>query len=149
MIIMSRIFFSESTGAAVYLFSDDHCPPHVHARHRSEGWIARVLFSFLNNDVGLMSIAPAKHVPPHRVVNRLLNDVGDRAAKCREQWWTTRQTTCLINQWAKAPLAGKFELLTERTADAKQITDAQYDPSSDRTRLSFHDGTTADVRLHA
>ena len=54
---------SESTGAAIYLFADDHCPPHVHARHRSEGWIARVQFSFVNNDVGLLSIAPPKHAP--------------------------------------------------------------------------------------
>ncbi len=74
---MSRIFMSESTGAAVYLFTDDHCPPHVHARHRDDGWIARVQFSFVNNDVALMSIAPAKHVPLQRVVDKLLDDVGD------------------------------------------------------------------------
>ena len=24
------------------VFSDDHCPAHVHARHRGEGWIARL-----------------------------------------------------------------------------------------------------------
>ena len=140
---------SESTGAAVYLFADDHCPPHVHARHRSEGWIARVQFSFVNNDVGLLSIAPPKHVPLQRVVNELLDDVGDRVTKCRRQWWTTRQTTCLMNQWAKVSVAGKIELLAERKASAKQIADSQYVPASDLTRVSFHDGTTTDVRLQA
>jgi hypothetical protein len=146
---MSRIFISESTGAAVYLFADDHCPPHVHARHRNEGWIARVQFSFVNNDVGLLSIAPPKHAPLQRVVNELLDDVGDRVTKCRRQWWTTRQTTCLINQWAKVSVAGKIELLAERKASAKQIADSHYDPASDRTRVSFHDGTATDVRLQA
>jgi hypothetical protein len=140
---------SESTGAAVYLFADDHCPPHVHARHRGDGWIARVQFSFVNNDLGLLSIAPPKHAPLQRVVNELLDDVGDRVTKCRRQWWTTRQTTCLMNQWAKVSVAGKIELLAERKASAKQIADSHYDPASDSTRVSFHDGMATDVRLQA
>jgi hypothetical protein len=53
---MSRIFVSPNTGAAVYVFSNDHCPAHVHARHRSDGWIARVSLSFLAAAVELMSI---------------------------------------------------------------------------------------------
>ena len=67
---MSRVFVSESTGAAIYVFSDDHCPAHVHARHRGEGWIARVKFSYVNDAVKLMGIAPAKDIPLQRVVNR-------------------------------------------------------------------------------
>src|SRR4051812_4976527 len=118
---MSRIFVSPSTGAAVYLFADDHCPPHVHARHRGDGWIARVQFSFVDNEVGLMSIAPTKRVPLQRVVNELLDDMGNRVTECRRQWWKARQTTCLINQWARVPAAGKVELLAERKATAKQI----------------------------
>jgi len=31
---MSRVFISEDTGAGIYVFSDDHCPAHVHARQR-------------------------------------------------------------------------------------------------------------------
>ena len=72
---MSRVFVSESTGAAIYVFSDDHCPAHVHARHRGEGWIARVKFSYVNDAVKLMGIAPAKDIPLQRVVNRLLSDI--------------------------------------------------------------------------
>ena len=52
---MSRIFVSEATGATVYVFADDHCPPHVHARHRGEEWIARVKFSYVCNAVKLIS----------------------------------------------------------------------------------------------
>lgn len=146
---MSRIFVSKSTGAAVYLFADDHCPPHVHARHRSDGWIARVQFSFVDNKVDLMSIAPAKRVPLQRVINNLLDDVGNRVAECRRLWWATRQTTCLMNQWASVPAAGSIELITEHEANAKQISDARYEPTSDRTRVSFYDGTSIDVRLQA
>ena len=106
-------------------------------------------FSFVDNDVGLMSIAPTKRVPLQRVVNKLLDDVGNRVTQCRRQWWTTRQTTCLMNQWARLPMAGKMELFAERKANAKQIADARYDPATDRTRVSFHDGTATDVRLKA
>jgi hypothetical protein len=57
---MSWVSAHKSTGAAIYVFSDDHCPPHVHARHRGEGWIARIGFSYLSGEVKLMSIAPQK-----------------------------------------------------------------------------------------
>jgi hypothetical protein len=72
---MSRVLISESTGAAVYVFSDDHCPPHVHARHRGDGWIARVRFSYLSGSVELMSVAPLKNYPLQRTMNRLLADI--------------------------------------------------------------------------
>src|SRR5258708_29019781 len=51
---MSRVFISEGTGVGIYVFSDDHCPAHVHARHRGEGWIARVRFSYLGSKVELI-----------------------------------------------------------------------------------------------
>jgi hypothetical protein len=90
---MSRVFVSEATGAAIYVFADDHCPPHVHARHRGEGWMARLRFSYINVAVELISIAPPKNVPLQRVVNRLLDDVRTRLAECRRAWWTTGRTT--------------------------------------------------------
>lgn len=95
---MSRVLTSEGTGAAVYVFSDDHCPPHVHARHRGEGWIARVRFSYLDHAVELMSIAPVKSSPLQRTVNRLLADIKAGLPACRRSWWATRRTTCLAGQ---------------------------------------------------
>ena len=95
---MSRVFISEGTGAGTYVFSDDHCPAHVHARQRGDGWIARVRFSYLDSTVELISIAPVKNVPLQRVVNRLLSDVRARLPDCRRSWWLTRGTTCLANQ---------------------------------------------------
>jgi len=63
---VGRVFISEGTGAGIYVFSDDHCPAHIHARHRGEGWIARVKISYLSSAVELISIVPVKKVPLQR-----------------------------------------------------------------------------------
>jgi hypothetical protein len=142
---MSRVFLSEATGAVIYIFADDHCPPHVHARHRSEGWIARVRFSYLGSAVELISIAPLNNVPLQRVVNVLLDDIQARLVDCRRSWWTTRQTTCLANQWAVVSAAEVIKLRSKRTPNAKQIADARYDPAIERLYVTFRDGTTAEA----
>src|SRR5216684_2297957 len=111
---MSRVFISEDTGAAIFVFTDDHCPPHVHARHRGEGWTARVRFSYLSSVLELMSIAPAKRIPLQRVVNRLLDNIQDRLWDCRQRWWVTNRTACLINQWALVLADGTVELLSKQ-----------------------------------
>jgi hypothetical protein len=115
---------------AIYVFADDHGPPHAYARHRGKGWVARVRFSYAGSAVALISIAPLKNVPLQRVVNALLDDVQARQADCRRSWWTTRQTTCLANRWTVVPSAEKIELHSERTPSAKQIADATYDPAT-------------------
>jgi len=80
---MSRVFVLEGTGAAIYVFSNDHCPPHVHARHRGEGWIARVSFSYVSSDLELMTIVAAKSMPSQRLMNRLFDNIQDRIWDCR------------------------------------------------------------------
>src|SRR5258708_30559418 len=117
---MNRVFISEGTGATIYVFTEDHCPPHVHARHRAEGWIARVRFSYLSSTVELMSIAPTKNVPLQRVVNRLLDNIQERLSDCRQSWWMTKRTACLTNQWALVPANGKVEMLSEQRPDASR-----------------------------
>jgi hypothetical protein len=144
---VSRVFISEGTGAGIYVFSDDHCPAHVHARHRGEDWIARVRFSYLNNAVELISIAPVKNVPLQRVVNRLLSDVQVRLPDCRRSWWSMRGTTCLANQWAVVSKAGTIELLSKPVPSGKQIAGAQYEPSNERVHVIFQDGTKVQVKL--
>ena len=144
---MSRIFISEGTGAGIYVFSDDHCPAHIHARHRGEGWIARVRFSYVSSALELTSVAPVKNIPLQRVVNRLLSDVRERLPDCRRGWWLSRRTTCLINQWAVAGEPGGIQLVSKPTQSAKQIAEAQYDPANERVHVLFRDGTTQEVRL--
>jgi hypothetical protein len=144
---VSRVFISEGTGAGIYVFSDDHCPAHVHARHRGEGWIARVRFSYLGSTVELISIVPVKNVPLQRVVNRLLSDVQVRLPDCRRSWWLTRRTTCLVNQWAVVRGPGRIELLSKPAPSAKQIAEAEYDPAHERVHVIFQDGTTEQVNI--
>jgi hypothetical protein len=142
---MSRVFVSATTGAAVYVFADDHCPPHVHARHRGEGWIARVRFSYVDSEVGLISIAPLKNVPFQRVVNALLDDIRGQLTVCRRIWWTVRRTTCLENQWADVSAPGNLVLHAERAPGARQIANASYELATGQLRVTFRDGTTADA----
>jgi hypothetical protein len=144
---MSRVFTSSNTGAAIYVFSNDHCPPHVHARHRGDGWIARVKFSFLGNAVELQSIAPMRNTPAQRVVNRLLDDVEAELPACRRSWWTVRQTTCLANQWAIQSTPGAIELVPDDSAGAQQIATATYVSEPERVCVTFHDGTTVEARI--
>jgi len=144
---MSRVCISAGTGPGIYVFSDDHCPAHVHARHRGESWIARVRFSYLNGTVELFSIAPVKNIPLQRVVNRLLSDIQLRLPDCRRTWWLTRGTTCLAKQWAVVNKAGKIDLLPKRTPGAKQIAEAEYDPTKEQVHVIFRDSTKVQVKL--
>jgi hypothetical protein len=144
---MSRVFISKETGAGIYVFSDDHCPAHVHAQHRGEGWIARVRFSYISSVLELISIAPVKNIPLQRVVNRLLSDVQERLPDCRRSWWLMRRTTCLVNQWAVVGEPGRIALLSKPTQSAKQIAEAQYDPANEQLHVVFRDGTTEEVKL--
>jgi hypothetical protein len=106
-----------------------------------------VRFSYLDNTVDLISIAPAKNIPLQRVVNRLLSDVQARLPDCRRGWWLTRATTCLANQWAIVSKAGEIVLLPKQTPSAKQIAEAKYDPTKEQVRVIFRDGTKTQVKL--
>jgi len=142
---MSRVFTSASTGAAVHVFSDDHCPPHVHARHRGDGWIARLRFSYVGSRVDLMSIVPLNTVPLRRTLNRLLADIQAELPACRRIWWETKRTACLTNQWAVILTREKIECSSRPVAGAKQIADATYDPGLERLHVIFQDGITTKV----
>jgi len=143
---MSRVFMSDGTGAAVYVFSDDHCPPHVHARYRGEGWVARVGFSYISRAMELMSIEPTKNVPLRRVVNQLLDEVQDRLPDCRRSWWMIKRTTCLENQWSLSPAPGKV-VLSDHVPGSKRIVDGDYTPETKLLRLTFEDGTAEEIGL--
>lgn len=138
---MSRVFVSPSTGAGVYVFADDHCPPHVHARHRGEGWVARVGFSFVTDGVRLVSVVPQRNVPPGRTLGTLLDDIADELAGCRRAWWQIRATVCLDNRWVRRAAAGTIELLAARGPGAKQVREARYDPGTCELTLLLRDGT--------
>lgn len=140
---MSRVFVSAATGADVYVFAEDHCPPHVHARHRGEGWIARVVFTFLGTGVSLLSITPLPRAPTRRTMNCLLDEVQDQLALCRRAWWRLRRTTCLENQWVRLEPTRARAAAGMQTA--KQIASASYAADMDRVHIVLHDGAAMEV----
>ena len=144
---MSRVFVSGGTGAAVYVFAHDHCPPHVHARHMGEGWIARVGFSYLGGKIDLLGIASAKKAPLQRVMNQLLDDVHGRLSACRQTWWSTMAVTCLENQWVSVLPNGAIEVISKSRAKTKQIAFATYDPAAERLTVAFKDGTKTEMEI--
>jgi hypothetical protein len=141
---MSRVFVSNGTGATVYVFSNDHCPPHVSARHRGEEWIARIQFSYLSEAVRLWSIEPIGNAPTQRAINRLLDEVQAQLAACRRAWWETQQTACLEGQWIVISQDGLITPTESRGPEAKQIVRAIYDADTKRLWVEFSDGTTAE-----
>jgi hypothetical protein len=94
-----------------------------------------------------MSIAPVKKVPLQRVINQLLDNIQDRLSDCRQRWWVTNQTACLINQWVLVVGDGTVKLLSAQAPWAKQIADARYDPAAERLLMSFRDSTTTNVNV--
>jgi hypothetical protein len=144
---MSRVFVSEGTGAMIYVFSNDHCPPHLHARHRGDEWVARVRFSYLNGAVELLSVEPLKHTPPQRVIKRLLEEVRAQLSACRRAWWDTQRTVCLDDQWARIAADGSIEPLVEKTPEARRIAEAGYFDEAQRLWVRFYDGTITEVRV--
>jgi hypothetical protein len=140
---MGRVFISDATGVGVYVFSDDHCPPHVHARHRGDGWVLRAKFSYISDVIDLMSITPLKNIPLQRIVNQLLDDIQSHVKPCRRSWWKIRGTTCLTNQWAVLHRSGTIEMSAPDQASAKQIMAAEYDVDKDWLHIVFRDGTAA------
>ena len=138
---MSRVCVSVRTGAAIYVFAEDHCPPHIHARHRGEGWIARVEFSFVTNEVRLISVTPVRNTPLPRVIGQLLDDVQDALHACRAEWWAMRGMTCLTNRWAVRERQS-LTLPPEHRPDAMQVEKADYNPVNHCLRIVFKGGAT-------
>jgi len=53
----------------------------------------------------------------------------------------------LANQWAVVSKAGKIELLPKPTPSAKQIAEAEYDPTKEHVHVVFRDATKVQVKL--
>jgi hypothetical protein len=134
-----------NTGARLVILSDDHCPPHVHAHHKTEGWIVRLWFSFASNAVGVMSIAPTANTVRQRQLNQMLDEITADLGKFREIWWESQKTTCLENKWLRRISLGAMAVLDVRHAEAKQVLSAQYDVGTRTTAMIFRDGTRDSV----
>jgi hypothetical protein len=129
------------TGARVVIASDDHCPPHVHAGHKAEGWIVRLWFSFDSEAVGVMNITPTEHAVRQRQLNQMLDELMVNLRDARKIWWEGKQTTCLENKRMARTEPGSWAVLNERRSGAKQVRSASYEAETGKTTVTFADGT--------
>ena len=137
---MARVFTSMVAGADVVVFSHDHCPPHVTVRHRPSGWVARICFSFVTDDVVLWDVEPQKNAPRRPDLNLLLDEVQGELEASRRHWWLIHDTACLENRWVEIASLGPL-LLPKKRAGASQIASAHYDVTTQELSLHCHDGS--------
>jgi hypothetical protein len=133
--------FDSQTGARVVIASDDHCPPHAHARHRAEGWVVRLRFSFSAGNVGIMSVAPTENSVRQRQLNQMLNEMSVNLRQLRTVWWNGKMTTCLENQWLVRLATGRFSVRNERLSGARQVRCAGFEVMTGTTVVTCMDGT--------
>ncbi|MDR3525606.1 MAG: hypothetical protein P4L66_16060 [Acetobacteraceae bacterium] len=135
--------FKSTTGAKVVIASEDHCPPHVHALHRAEGWVVRLWFSFASRDTGVLSIAPTTGAVRPKQLNQMLDEISANLAACRKLWWHSMGTTCLENKWALLTSANHLAILNRRQNEAKRVRSAAYDAATHILKVTFTDDTQA------
>jgi hypothetical protein len=137
---MGHLFDVSDARAEVVIRTRDHCPPHVHAFCRSEGWEARVAFSFLENRVELMELTVARggRDPGLAVSNLIKRAVQTERALCREKWWQIYETTCLENKWLTG--GSEIGLATAKVAGARQVQFARYNPTNMKLQIGFNSG---------
>ncbi len=85
----------------VFIGAEDHPPPHVHAVHSGEGWMARFRFSFLSDVTGLYRFRRRGRKPTTATLNRMAEAIEASLPACRETWWAThgsRHEVGLINR---------------------------------------------------
>lgn len=124
---MSRVFAIAAIGANVYVRSRDHCPPHVHITHRSEGWEARLAFSFLDGSIHLLDVMPLARAPRLAALNMAASVVVAALPACRAAWWDIQRTTCLDGQWLKVVEDDSFLPASRTEIGALQIGRSHYD----------------------
>lgn len=135
----------------VFIGAEDHPPPHVHAEHSSEGWMARFRFSFLSDITGLYRFKRRGRRPTAAVLEGIAGEIMAKLPKCREEWWNThgsRHGIALVNRRVETrpiPAVPGRDGMRARVAlkpapAAVAITSAAYSPTDGKVTLALADG---------
>jgi hypothetical protein len=136
------------------MFSDDHGTPHVHARFQgkappdgddTDGWTASVGFSFLTDDLRLLSLRPAGTAPSLTVLQDLLDDMREHVVTCRGLWWTMQSNTGLEGRWLQTLSGGAREISTQWRYGAARVDMTIYDPATGSLVLLTEDGVRVNI----
>ncbi len=132
----------------VFIGAEDHPPPHVHAVHSGDGWVARFRFSFLSDVTGLYRFRRRGRRPTTAILEQVADAVMANLPACRENWWAThgsRHEIGLINRRVETRgIAGGDGFLAKVSLKprlaAVGIVAASYDPDSGKVSLTLADG---------
>ena len=129
----------------VFIAAEDHPPPHVHAVHTGEGWVARFRFSFLSDVTGLYRFRRRGRWPTEATLDRVAEAIMARLPACRASWWAThgsRHEINLVNRQVETRrVEGADGLLAKvalkPTKAAVDIVSAGYDPGRGMVALTL------------
>ena len=132
----------------VFIGAEDHPPPHVHAVHTGEGWVARFRFSFLSDVTGLYRFRRRGRRPTTATLDRVAEAIVTNLPACREGWWVTqgsRHEIGLVNRRVETRPIANGDRFLARVAlkpgkGAATIVAAGYDAGSGKVALTLDDG---------
>jgi hypothetical protein len=127
---------------------DEHCPPHIHADCRADGWSARFKFHFTSDEVEYWDIKPkGPRKPPSRSALVSIGEaVYGNLAVIRERWWQALGDVCLKNRYIDESKPGLVFLDDHRPVpSAVQIRSVTYDPTTGELAVTLNDGATRRV----
>ena len=132
----------------VFVAAEDHPPPHVHAVHSGEGWVARFRFSFLSDVTGLYRFRRRGRRPTLATLERVADAIMANLPACRQTWWAThgsRHGIGLVNRRVEPRGRTGGDGVVARVAlkpgtAAIGIVSATYDPAGSRVTLTLGDG---------
>ena len=132
----------------VFIAAEDHPPPHVHAAHAGEGWVARFRFSFLSDVTGLYRFRRRGRKPTEATLDRVAEAIMAHLPACRESWWTTHRSRYEINLVNRRIETRRIEggdgllakVALKPSKVAAGIVSAGYDPSNGKVALTLDDG---------
>ncbi len=132
----------------VFIGAEDHPPPHVHAVHPGDGWVARFRFSFLSDVTGLYRFRRRGRRPTTGTLDRVADAIAANLSACREGWWITqgsRHEVGLVNRRIEMrPIEGGDGFLAKVALKpgkgAARIMAAGYDPGRGKVALTLDDG---------
>ena len=140
------MFVSEGTGAAIHVFSDDHCPAHVHTPPPRRGLeCTREVLVRQRRGGADQHRACQEHSATTRH-KPTLERYSEAPTRLSTELVDGTENHLLANQWAVVPERGRIELVSETAPNAKQISEAQCAPESESLHVAFRDGTTAQVK---
>ncbi len=128
----------------VFIAAEDHPPPHVHAEHTGEGWVARYRFSFLSDVAGLYRFSRKGHRPTPATLATVRDGIVANIGLCRAEWWATQGSKAgigLVNrrvETKKLPGGGiRARVPLQPGKAAALILSASYDETAREVLLSL------------